>query len=458
MLVGGLNVLIPAFLLIDMARQRMRKSKGCTEGDTVMEDSDFLRRFTPFGVPIVKAMLAWRWANTLWWVCMLGHIYFVWQVVVSKVTYIFLSWLNAQLSMLPYGTVIVINFFVGIIMFLLPPVPGVAVYLFTGIVIAEQGRQNPSVGFVSGCVIAVVLCFFLKMMACCAQYSLGYFMGKSVRVQALVGVDKVFTRAMEEILMKPGLSLGKVSVLVGGPDWPVSVGCGILKVDVLQMLVGTAPVMFVLAPSVLAGAFQARVGVGEGSFFNMGVTMLTSASVVIQIGAGLVAVMCVMNVVGASGERLAKPRKEHEAVEELTRKEEEYNKVFQEVTMWSKLSMVHKVLISLAAFLAIVSGFIFAFFGSSCFENFSISSKINNPIAENGLNGDIFNIIILPQAAVPLVLYALSAVLHILFVLETARLTRAAVKDRGDVAQAPGGSPASKRKVLPQTLGNTGDT
>jgi len=357
---------------------------------------------------------------------MLGHIYFIWQIGVAKATYIFLSWLNDQLSTMPYGAVIVINFLVGIIMFLLPPVPGVAVYLFTGIVIAEQGRQNPSVGFVGGCIIAVVMCFFLKMMACCAQYSLGYFMGKSVRVQALVGVDKVFTRAMEEILRKPGLSLGKVSVLVGGPDWPVSVGCGILKLNVLQMLIGTAPVVFVLAPCVLAGAFQARVGTGEGSFFDMGATMLTSASVLIQMGAGLVAVMCVMNVVGASGERLKESRSEHKAVEELTQKEEEYNQSFQEVTAWVRLSMGHRILISLAAFFAVVSGFIFAFFGSSCFENFSISSKINDPIDENGLNGDIFNIIILPQGAVPLVLYALSVVLHILFVMQTARLTRAA--------------------------------
>ena len=37
-----------------------------------------------------------------------------------------------------------------------------------------------------------------------------------------VGVDKVPTRAMEQILKQDGLKIDKVAILVGGPDWPTS--------------------------------------------------------------------------------------------------------------------------------------------------------------------------------------------------------------------------------------------
>ena len=37
-----------------------------------------------------------------------------------------------------------------------------------------------------------------------------------------VGVDKVPTRAMEQILKQNGLKIDKVAILVAGPDWPTS--------------------------------------------------------------------------------------------------------------------------------------------------------------------------------------------------------------------------------------------
>jgi hypothetical protein len=39
--------------------------------------------------------------------------------------------------------------------------------------------------------------------------------------------------------------LGKVCILVAGPDFPTSVLCGILKLNIPQMLLGTTPVIFV---------------------------------------------------------------------------------------------------------------------------------------------------------------------------------------------------------------------
>merc|ERR1740129_2134093 len=83
------------------------------------------------------------------------------------------------------------------------------------------------------------------LCACLGQYGIGYAMGKSVKIQQLIHVDKPFTRAIEKILNRPGLDAGKVAVLVGGPDWPTSVTCGILKLNIPQMILGTCPVFFV---------------------------------------------------------------------------------------------------------------------------------------------------------------------------------------------------------------------
>merc|ERR1719162_2540318 len=84
-------------------------------------------------------------------------------------------------------------------------------------------------------------------------------MGKSVKIQQLICVDQVGTRGIEKILNKRGLKPSKVAVLIGGPDWPTSVTCGILKVDVPQMLLGTLPIVIICFPCVVAGACLTRV-------------------------------------------------------------------------------------------------------------------------------------------------------------------------------------------------------
>jgi hypothetical protein len=49
-------------------------------------------------------------------------------------------------------------------------------------------------------------------------------------------VNSVTIRAVKKILSKPGMSLEKVYILVGGPDWPTSVLTGILKLKLSQVM------------------------------------------------------------------------------------------------------------------------------------------------------------------------------------------------------------------------------
>eukprot|EP00984_Skeletonema_dohrnii_P026864 scaffold16269_cov161-Skeletonema_dohrnii-CCMP3373.AAC.1 len=64
------------------------------------------------------------------------------QVLVAKLTVVFLSWLIEQTSSFGLGAVTAILVGVGVAMFLLPPVPGVPVYLTLGIVLPAQGHET----------------------------------------------------------------------------------------------------------------------------------------------------------------------------------------------------------------------------------------------------------------------------------------------------------------------------
>ena len=61
------------------------------------------------------------------------------------------------------------------------------------------------------------------------QVIFGECMGKKVGVRATVGVNSRLIKAVKHELCKPGVSLAKVCIMCGGPDWPTSVLCGILR-------------------------------------------------------------------------------------------------------------------------------------------------------------------------------------------------------------------------------------
>ena len=76
-----------------------------------------------------------------------------------------------------------------------------------------------------------------------------------------VGINSVQMRAIRYCLMQPGLSPAKVAILCGGPDWPTSVLCGILRVPLYESVLGTSPVLVLyLAYTVLAGSFMLKTG------------------------------------------------------------------------------------------------------------------------------------------------------------------------------------------------------
>src|SRR6056300_2102000 len=56
------------------------------------------------------------------------------------------------------------------------------------------------------------------------------------------------------VLSQEGLSIPKVAILIGGPDWPTSVLCGIMRLSLPQIILGTTPGVFLILPTCVTGA------------------------------------------------------------------------------------------------------------------------------------------------------------------------------------------------------------
>jgi len=190
----------------------------------------------------------------------------------------------------------------------------------------------------------------------------------------------------------------------------------------MQMLIGTAPVIAVLSPCVLAGAFLARVVPGEESMYSMLANGFLALSVVGQMGSMCMAVYSITKVIDVDQEELSRPRAEHAAVAALTASEANYMRSYKEVTDWGTLKKTQKAVVLLAAVFMLWSGMIFAFLDTTCFENFSVSSRISDDLDENGLGGNVLNIIKTPGYGA-LLMFAVAVLLHIIFVKSMERAT-----------------------------------
>jgi hypothetical protein len=130
-----------------------------------------------------------------------------------------------------------------------------------------------------GLMIILLLAISLKLMACSIQQKIiGAQLSRNPKVLEMCGVHTPFMQAIKRLLEPKGMTLAKVSILAGGPDWPTSVLAGILGIDLLPCLFGTLPCFLLSSSSSLAGAMMARQVAGIKTTYNMLATVfLTSA-------------------------------------------------------------------------------------------------------------------------------------------------------------------------------------
>lgn len=386
---------IPAMLLLDRLRQSVRR---CRFAHETSDD-----KFTPAGRRVIDELRTWHWSMIL----RKADIFSVITILLFvglKSTYVFFSWLNyyllaAQLDLVAISSLV---FVIGLLMFMLPIVPGTAVYLFSGVVLGFYSTSNGhhlGVGIAVGAILASVL----KHVACTGQYYIGYLAGKSVHVQRFVGVDKVPTRAMEMILNKRGFALGKVCILVAGPDFPTSVLCGILKLNIPQMLLGTTPVILVsIVPQVAVGALLTMPG--NGQEFSAVATVFAFA---VQVLATLYVSYRILKTAEENLQQLSQYREEHAQVAELTRRERSYTRKYLDISSWAKLPISIKVTVLMtsgilwsAAFVLVID---FLSAQKICFQRFSMTDRIEDDLASGGLGGNVWNIVLQPLGTIVLV-------------------------------------------------------
>jgi len=257
---------------------------------------------------------------------------------------------------------------------------------------------------------------------------IGYFMGKSVQVQKACRVDKKFMKGVAKILSTKGFSLPKVSVLIGAPDWPTSVICGILRINLFQCLLGTTPVIVVLTPCVLAGAFLAGPNVGSDEEDNEGIwsTLASSAlamSAAVQLASGVSALYFVQDTIHRYDDELCAPRPEHAAVLALRQADKERDDACLSVLEWKALPKLQKVIIMVSVTSMLLSFFVFLFMDETNFRPFQVNNRIGDPYGKGGLAGDAWSIVLWPGWAAQGV-FTFGFVLHLVFMFSAQRRAR----------------------------------
>ena len=345
-----------------------------------------------------------------------GIAFVVMNVIVAQFTLLFLSWLVEQTSEMPLASVTAILMGVGLTMFLLPPVPGVPIYLTLGIVIIPVGRDQ--MGVVGSIAYAMIVSLTVKLLACTLQQKLiGGLLQHQVAVRQFVGVNSKVIRSMKLILAEPGLGLAKCSVLVGGPDWPTSVLCGIMDLSLIPILVGTLPIVFLILPTLLTGCFTYMGGLQVNSEYGQEeefpwadtvATVCAATTGLVQFGSMVLAAYYLEQTVSQRGDELEAMPFDEEVLAADARLEDA-KKAYEEVTEWDKVPFWAKSVLSASLTLIIVSCYTLQSLQELCFAEYQLTYTI-----DEHLGGD-WTTLVLPLGLVAIGLFLVSVALLQIF-------------------------------------------
>ena len=378
------------------------------------------------------------------------------QVVVAKFTTLLLSWLITECSAMGLYPVTGIIIAIGLFLFLLPPVPGVPIYLTGGILLVASGRYHTqpfALGIWGSVVYTGFVSLAIKLFACTLQQKcIGGFLAGKAWIRQLVGVNSDMIRTMKLILGEPGLGLAKVAILVGGPDWPTSVLCGIMGLKLGPVLVGTLPVWALIWPTVLSGTFLYLSG--EKDWAGTAATIFLTATAAVQGGSLVCAAYYLDKKVEENKEVSARasPPARHRArhacsrrpraappparqlledksgldqeVLELDRQAEQKKMVLAVVSDWSALPTLARATLISASVLMILSTYMITCL--TCFQKYQVNYTI-----DCHLGGKWYRLVTWPYGWGALALWVLSVIIWYAFsVWEGGRVTKY-IKEHG---------------------------
>ena len=296
--------LFAAYLVLAALHQsvrRLRFALGCrlagghADGEVgahLMGPNEEAMLLTPLASRQLESLRGWAWASILLKACTLGLL--LWLLLYgSTLTYMGLSLMIAWLQPMHWAAASAIFFVFGILLFLLPPVPGLAVYLCAGVLLTPACES--AFGYWGACVYSAFLAVAIKNVALVLQMKLiGEALGSSAHVRAAVDINSDTMKAIRLILSRPGLTLDKVCILCAGPDWPTGVLCGILGLQVSEMLIGLLPLFVLTVPTSLASAFQLRTS--EGGMWEPIASFMLLLAALTQLVASVIALYYIERV------------------------------------------------------------------------------------------------------------------------------------------------------------------
>ena len=374
---------------LSMINQLVRKcGLPCSkELKTDKARKDFLTKRCRTHIEIFRA---WDRTKVLTFGIFWGIAFMILQVIVAQFTVLFLSWLIDKTSTMNLGVVTIILVGVGMIMFLLPPVPGVPIYLTLGVVIIATGRDM--LGIVGAMAYASAASLGLKLLACTVQQKLiGESLSKSISVRKMTQINSTVIKAMRLILAQPGMGIDKVCILVGGPDWPTSVLCGIMGLDLLPVLAGTVPVMILILPTVLTGSFTYMVGLktedGEMEFPSAPVlaTVFAAITAVVQFAAMILAAYYLEQTTSQRADELEAIEIDKE-VAELEKGEVEFYNCYTRVTQWEVVPWAAKLTLYASFGCMVTCCYMVQLFSNACFADYQLTYTIEEHLGGNWLN------------------------------------------------------------------------
>ena len=396
----------PLILLVfgaNYVKQLVRRKTGLGKH---VEEVDKSEKFTPSVRNNFTKLTNWEQGSILPKVLIWGMLYFTFSVGVTRIVVVVLSLLREAVENISLAATTGILVLVSITLFLLPPIPGVPVYITLGVILPDKAASQ--FGFIGGVAFAIFLSFLLKLLALVIQQKIiGELWGSNnVWVRQTVGINSIEIRATRKILEQPGLNFSKVVILVGGPDWPTSVLTGIMRLNVFQMILGTLPVILLIAPTVISGAMVVRAN--ENNIISTLSTVFIFFSAFIQ-GFALLWAFQVIAVTAVKYE--AELAEELPDEEVLQREQENLAKTqrYALVTKWINLSMFWRVALILNALLMIVSCYGFLLIGKYLFVPFEIQDSVAVELSGNVLN------LVKPPGWVCLGMFAASTIFYFVF-------------------------------------------
>ena len=261
----------------------------------------------------------------------------------------------------------------------------------------------------------------LKLIASAMQQKLiGENLSHYVSVRQAVTINSTMMKAIRLILSQPGLSIPKVAILSCGPgmfygldifqclptcyshavsvnysipsDWPTSVLCGIMRLPFLSIMFGTIPVVLIVFPTCLTGAFlymaslETSAGNPVYSWAGTVSTVTATATSLLLFGAMMTSVYYIEQAMSKRGDEV-NAIEDDEEVKAADEKDEYMKKCYEDATKWDIVPKIAQLALLVATTFSIACFYMVQFFPDLCFIEHSLTDSYYS-----NLEGNLFNL------------------------------------------------------------------